>query len=313
MTEVKAVISRPGETPAGRISYQSSLTARYTVRSVLCALAALLPLAATAADPPPKTDKKAETAVEVPYRLTDTKHVLVRAKLNGKGPFNFILDTGAPAVFVTKAVAKKVGLEEDKKGWGTFDSFVIEGGLKVDKAQGRIEDLFQLEGMNGLGLAGVELHGVIGYNVLAKFRITYDFTGDKLAFVPLDFDPPEVKGIGKGGGQGGLEIMGTMMKTLAGFMGVKPTFEVTPGGFVGIEIEEKEKKLFVKTVLKGSPAEEAGVKVGDRLDSVKDTSLDKLTDVARTFGKAGVGDTVKLTVERGGEKKTLGIKLGGGM
>ena len=285
------------------------------MRPVLLALtAAVLPLTGYAADPPPKTDKKAETKAEVPYRLTDTKHVHVRAKLNGKGPFNFILDTGAPAVFVTKAVAKKVGLEEDKKGWGTFDSFVIEGGLKVDKAQARVEDLFQLEGMNGLGLAGVELHGVIGYNVLAKFRITYDFTGDKLAFVPLDFDPPEPKGLGgKGGGQGGLEVMGTVMKSLAGLMGVKPNFEVTPGGFVGIEIEEKEKKLFVKSVLKGSPAAEAGVKAGDKLDSVKDTSLDTLADVARTFGKAGVGDTVKLTVERGGEKKTLGIKLGGGL
>ena len=289
------------------------------MRSVLIALtAACLPLAGYAADPPPKADKpadkpKAETKFEVPYRLTDTKHVHVRAKLNGKGPFNFILDTGAPAVFVTKAVAKKVGLEEDKKGWGTFDSFVLEGGLKVEKAQGRVEDLFQLEGMNGLGLAGVELHGVIGYNMLAKFRITYDFTAEKLTFVPLDFDPPEVKGIGKGGGQGGLEIMGSVMKTLAGFMGVKPNFEVKPGGFVGIEIEEKEKKLFVKSVLKSSPADDAGLKAGDRLDSVKDTSLDSLSDVARVFGKASVGDTVKLTVERGGEKKTFGIKLGGGL
>jgi serine protease DegQ len=287
------------------------------VRPVLCALAALVPLAAFAADPPPKPDKKAEkaeTKVEVPYRLTDTKHVLVRAKLNGKGPFNFILDTGAPAVFVTKAIAKKISLEEDKKGWGHFDSFVLEGGLKVEKAQGRIEDLFQLEGMNGMGLAGVELHGVIGYNVLAKFRITYDFTADKLAFVPLDFDPPEVMPLGKGGGgQGGLDSMGGMMKMLAGMMGVKPNFEVRPGGFVGIEVEEKEKKLLVKTVLKGSPADDAGVKAGDRLDSVKDTSLDSLADVARAFGKANVGDTVKLTVERGGEKKTLGIKLGGGL
>ncbi len=285
------------------------------MRPVLLALAAAcLPLTGYAADPPPKADKpKAEAKAEVPYRLTDTKHVLVRAKLNGKGPFNFILDTGAPAVFVTKAVAKKVGLEEDKKGWGTFDSFVLEGGLKVDKAQGRIEDLFQLEGMNGLGLAGVELHGVIGYNVLAKYRITYDFTADKLTFVTLDFTPPAVEGIGKGGSGGGLDMMGTMMKTLAGMMGVKPNFEVKPGGFVGIEIEEKEKKLFVKTVLKGSPADEAGLKAGDRLDSVKDTAIDSLADVTRVFGKASVGDTVKLTVERGGDKKTYGIKLGGGL
>jgi hypothetical protein len=284
------------------------------VRPVLLALtAACLPLFGWAADPPKADKPKPDATAEVPYRLTDTKHVLVRAKLNGKGPFNFILDTGAPAVFVTKAVAKKVGLKEDDKGWGMFDTFVIEGGLKVDKAKGRVEDLFQLEGMNGLGLAGVELHGVIGYNVLAKFRITYDFTGDKLAFVPLAFDPPDPVGVGKGGGQGGLEVMGGMMKMLGGMMGVKPNFEVKPGGFVGMEIEEREKKLFAKTVLKGSPADEAGVKAGDRLDSVKDSSLESLADVARTFGKAGVGDTVKLTIERNGEKKTLGIKLGGGL
>lgn len=287
------------------------------MRPVLIALTvAAVPLAGWAADPPPKADKpKAETKVEVPYRLTDTKHVHVRAKLNGKGPFNFILDTGAPAVFVTKAVAKKVGLEEDKNGWGSFDSFVLEGGLKVDKAQGRIEDLFQLKGMNSMGLAGVELHGVIGYNVLAKYRITYDFTADKLAFVPLtDFDPPAVKAIGKGGGgQGGLGAIGPVMEMLASFSGVKPNFEVKPGGFVGLELEEKEKKVFARAVLKGSPADEAGVKAGDRLDSVKDSSIDGMADFARLFGKAGVGDTVKLTVERGGEMKTLPIKLGGGL
>ena len=30
--------------------------------------------------------------------MTTFQHVLVRAKINGKGPFNFILDTGAPAL-----------------------------------------------------------------------------------------------------------------------------------------------------------------------------------------------------------------------
>ena len=48
--------------------------------------------AARGADEP----KKAPEQFEVPYRLTIPKHILVRAKINGKGPFNFILDTGAP-------------------------------------------------------------------------------------------------------------------------------------------------------------------------------------------------------------------------
>src|SRR5438067_12871518 len=116
----------------------------------------LVPLSLHAADEPAKA--KAET-YQVPFRLTDTKHVLIRAKINGKGPFNFILDTGAPALFVSTAAAKKLGVTPDARGWGTFDRFEIEGGVVLTKARGRIEDPFQLEGMNGRGLAGAELHG----------------------------------------------------------------------------------------------------------------------------------------------------------
>jgi hypothetical protein len=280
------------------------------VRLLTClTLAAFAPLA-TAADPPDK--KPAEQTFEVPYRLTDTKHVLVRLKLNGKGPFNFILDTGAPAVFVSKPVAEKVGLTADKKGWGEFDRFEIEGGLKVDKVRGRVEDLFQLEGMNGLGLAGVELHGVVGYNLLARFRITYDFTADKLAFVPLAFDPPDPKGIGKGG-QGGLEMTGTIIKMLAGFMNVKPNFEVKPAGFLGIELEETADGLAVKAVLKGGPADEAGIRTGDKLVSVKSADVDKASDLKRAVAKAAVGDKLSVTVSRGGEKVTVSIVLGKGL
>ena len=50
----------------------------------------------------------------------------------------------------------------------------------MEKVKARVEDLVQIDGMNAMGLAGVELHGVIGYNVLARFRIEYDFTADKL-------------------------------------------------------------------------------------------------------------------------------------
>src|SRR3954452_16937949 len=157
-------------------------------RFVMAACCGLLPALARADDP-----KTAEKPVNyaIPYKLTDTKHVLVRAKINGKGPFNMILDTGAPAVFITKPLAKKTGIAIDDKGWGDLTSFEIEGGLKVAKVRTRVEDLIQIDGMNSMGLAGVELHGVVGYNVLAKYRVEYDFTADKLGFTPLPkFEPP---------------------------------------------------------------------------------------------------------------------------
>jgi hypothetical protein len=101
-----------------------------------------------------RADDAVKTTVksyEVPYRLTVPKHVLVRAKINGKGPFNFILDTGAPALFLATKVARKLGVESDSRGWGVIDRFEIEGGVVLKKVKGRIEDPFQIEGMNGLG------------------------------------------------------------------------------------------------------------------------------------------------------------------
>ena len=118
------------------------------VRPALAALV-LLCLAALLADEPKK-----QAVVEVPYRLTDTNHLCVRVKVNGKGPFNLIVDTGALTLYLTKAVATKAGLKPEKTGWATCDRFELEGGLKIDKVRARIEDVPQIEGMNALARPG---------------------------------------------------------------------------------------------------------------------------------------------------------------
>ena len=281
---------------------------------------------------PPKADrvekadkvKAAEEEYAVPYRLTDTKHVLVRVKLNGKGPFNLILDTGAPAVFITKKSAQRAGLDTDDNGWAATDTFELEGGLTVPSAKVRVADLFQLEGMNGMGLAGVELHGVVGYNVLAKYRITYDFTGDKLTFVALDYTPPAVSARGKENSQGSLDMLGPLMKTLAGFMGIKPNFAVEPRGFLGVELADVDGKLTVKNVVKGSPADAAGLKTGDlvtgtskvltgkgRTPSVND--LDRLKAFGRWVEPMRAGQKAIIRVERGDKTETITVEFGKGL
>jgi serine protease DegQ len=273
----------------------------------------LLPLFALRADDKPdKKDDKPAAKVEVPYRLTDTKHLLVRAKLNGKGPFNLIVDTGAPAVFITKAVAKKARLELDAKEWGNLDSFELEGGLKVDKVRARVEDLVQIDGMNSMGLAGVELHGVIGYQVLARFRIDYDLTRDRLVFEPLTFDPPALVPLGGKGG-GDIQSMGPLVKMMAAFLGIKPNFDVVPRGFTGIEYEAKDGKVTVKAVLPGSPAEKAGLKAGDVITNVKAIAIDSEKDLTRALAKAGVGTKWRFTVTRGAKEEEVVVELGKGL
>ena len=56
---------------------------------------------------PPPRDPQIGQSFRVPYRLTDTNHFLVRVRINGKGPFNFLVDSGAPALFIATETAKK--------------------------------------------------------------------------------------------------------------------------------------------------------------------------------------------------------------
>jgi hypothetical protein len=277
------------------------------MRYLLCAVTvALLIVPLRAEEPQP---------VAVPYKLTDTKHIMVRIKLNGKGPFNFIVDTGAPALFVATAVAKKAGVEPEKDGWAKFDKVELEGGLVLDKVAARIEDPFQLKGMNGMGLAGVELHGMMGYTVLAKFKIQYDLTSDKLLFTPLKFDPPPPVSLrdDKGGSLSGLELIGDILKFASKLLGFEGPPQRKPRGFLGLDLDRTDGHLLVKSVLEGSPAAKAGLKAGDQLKRFGSDDVDTVGEVTRRAAKKQPGDEVTLTIERDGMEQKLTLKLGRGL
>jgi hypothetical protein len=278
------------------------------MRAVYCAASVFLLAMPVWAD-----DKPVAKSYSIPYKLTFTNHVMVRAKINGKGPFNFIVDTGAPALFVATKVAEKVGTKPDKGGWGTFDKFELEGGLVIEKAKGKIDDPFQLEGMNGMGLAGVELHGMIGYNVLAKYKITYDFTSDKLLLTELlGFDPGKVPSFGGGGGQGGLEIIGKLMKLLGPLLGLEMPV-AKPRGYLGIELDETKDGVTIKNVLPSTPAEEAGLKAGDKLLKVSKDKIDRIEAVMKSAAKSVSGKDLVLTIERDGVEKKIIVTLSKGL
>jgi hypothetical protein len=262
----------------------------------------------------PEAGKAKARSYEVPYRLTIPKHVLVRAKINGKGPFNFILDTGAPALFVAVPVCEKLGIKPDRNGWGTFDRFEIEGGVVLTKARGRVETPSQLEGMNGMGLAGAEVHGMIGYNILAQYRMTIDFTRDKMTWTPLDYKPVAPSGMGAraGGGAGGLEVMGSILKMLGGFLGRKASPDVIIPGFLGITLVDGGESPTVRAVLENGPAGKAGLRVGDRVTKFRGRTVTNTEDVLRFAHKVRPGEPVTLTVLRGKDTRVLEFLMGEG-
>jgi len=280
------------------------------------AVVALLGVVAPAAAAPVTVGKDANTTrYEIPYKTTIPKHIVVRAKINGKGPFNFILDTGAPALFVATEVGKKVGAKTNANGWATFDRFEIEGGLVIPNTKARIETPFQLEGMNGLGLAGVEIHGLIGYSILAQYRMEIDFTHHKMVWTPLDYKLEVDFGKGPRGNNipGGLEIMGSLMKGVGGFLNVKPAPDVTLSGFFGMTLVEGDNGPVVESVLEKGPAGLAGIKKGDILTKAAGRTVSNVIDVVRRASSLTRGTSIKLTLKRGNETKDVTIKMSEGI
>ena len=62
-----------------------------------------------------------------------------------------------PALFLSTEAAAKVGLKPSKDDfWTKVGRLDFEGGPKLEDMKGRIEDIYQLVGMNALGLAGAK-------------------------------------------------------------------------------------------------------------------------------------------------------------
>src|SRR5438309_122413 len=57
-----------------------------------------------------KKDRAATKPVVVPFELLKSGHMAVNVKINGKGPFKLIFDTGAPITLVNNKLAKESGL-----------------------------------------------------------------------------------------------------------------------------------------------------------------------------------------------------------
>jgi hypothetical protein len=292
------------------------LTRMWKSRSALGALTVLLVPFLCALRQPPPGDEAETRSYQVPYRMSETMHLIVRAKFNGKGPFHFIVDTGAPALFVTTEVATRVGVDVPRDGWATFDRMEIEGGAVLRGVKGRVEDIFQLRGMNGLGLAGVKLDGVIGYNVLARYRLRFDLSRPTMTWTELDFVPALPPRLLGGENQASappeLTAMGGLMQLAGSLLGRSPNETPTPRGFLGLTLADLPDRAEVTSVLPDSPAARAGLRPGDLIVKFGDHSVRSAEDVLARAAGIGPGEAIAIAVERDGEQSELWAETGEG-
>ncbi len=79
--------------------------------------------------------------------------------------------------------------------------------------------------------------------------------------------------------------------------------------WLGVTVNEAGDGVTVVRVSANSPAEAAGVQVGDVILAVNDTSVDTLADLQAIIEAAAPGDVVSLTIERGAEQISVDATL----
>ena len=272
--------------------------------------------------PPEKHIPQLGKQFQVPYQLTDTNHFLVRARINGKGPFNFLVDSGAPALFIATETAKKIGIKPNQSEfWTPIDRLDLEGGAYLIGIKARVDDPFQLVGMNALGLPGTSIDGILGFTILARFRLEIDLTRDRMVWTRLDHEPPDVvvpkpKVGEQGGAPMGIQAMsalGPLAKGLAFLMGKQPAVDHQPRGFLGLEWSEKDnagrKVVFIVAVLDGSPAARSGIRPGDQIVRLNDHDIGSLKDAQTALANIHTGEQIALIVDRGPSSPNRVLRL----
>ncbi len=220
-----------------------------------------------------KDDKDAE-AIVIPFArsLTNPKHLMVETHVNGKGPYRFLFDTGAPGT----VVGPQVGLRGPEV---VLDTVQI-GALKVEKSPAFVQKVPAFESMAG----------IIGFPLIARYVTTFDFPGQRLVLRPGTYTPPQVpKSIVDGkpgpgtpeptGGQWGLKVE-------------KDAGDVKPG-------------IPVTALTPDGAAAQAGIKAGDRLLLVDDSWIESESDFRWASNRARPGIEVLVIVERDGKLLTL--------
>ncbi len=269
------------------------------MRSLLLSLALLgLMLTAARADDQPKVKP-----VVVPFELLPSGHMTVMVKVNGKGPYRLIFDTGAPITLLNNKVAKDAGL---LKGVVTspFTMFGSQGEVKVkeldvggQKAAKLTAVVMDHPTIEAISKAFGPIEGIVGFPFFARFKTTLDYQAKTMTFVPSGFEPPDV-----------MKALETAIIVAVMSKEAKVLAPAGHWGMVARESGDDEPGVTIKAVLAGSPAAAAGLKVGDRVLTLDKRWTDTLTDLYTAAGHVKPGTTVPVTIRRAGKEMTLKVK-----
>ena len=249
---------------------------------------------------------QAPASTVVPFEIIGSKHMAVQIKINGKGPYRVIFDTGAPISLVSSKIATESGLIKKQATAGFMG---MGGTTKINDFQfGEVKAkdiqviVMDHPTVKAIGEVVGPIEGLIGFPFFAKFHTSINYQTKTLTMVPTSYDPGDVLG----------GLMATMMsnnKNKKIYLSPMTTWGLS----VGKEASDEEAGIEVVHVFPKSLAEAAGLKPGDRLLTLDGTWTETLDDCYRAVSQIKPGRTVKVTIRREGEEKTLSVTTKAGM
>jgi hypothetical protein len=256
-------------------------------------------------------EKPAIKPIVVPFETLKSGHMAVKIKVNGKGPYRVIFDTGAPVHLLNNKLAKEAGLLEGvEKSTLPFVGTIAEvkvkelqvGSAKAESQPVLVMDHPLVELMSKkLG----PLYGIVGYPFFARYRTTIDYQTETLTLTPNGYKPANM-----------LNSMQSMMMQLmkAGNQSAKVLAPAAQWGLAARKkADDDEAGVDVQTVWAGSAAAESGLKAGDRLLTIDGRWTDSLADLYEIASHLKPGATVSMRIRRAGNEMELKITLRAGL
>ncbi|AMV40816.1 PDZ domain-containing protein [Planctomyces sp. SH-PL62] len=250
----------------------------------------------------PGADAKEAATARARFTMLPSNHMVLRAMLNGKGPYRLIFDLGAPITLLSNKAAETSGTVDanapksflfSMRGEAVVAKLQV-GGLTAEKLPVVVFDHPALGVLSDV--LGEPIDGIIGFTFFARYRTTIDYQKDEMTFTPVDF---EIR-----------DLMKDLPDRIAGPKIARKRV-LAPGGLWGLRLGAAEADgngVRIASVVPDSPAALAGLAAGDVLTAVDDRWTATVHDVYAAAASVEPGREAPVAVRRDGQEHVLTVR-----
>jgi hypothetical protein len=238
--------------------------------------------------------------VVVPFEMLPTNHMMVRARINGEGPYRLIFDLGAPITLLSNRASEAAGVvKPDAPRWFLLG---MRGEAEIDRLQAgdlTVTKLpvivFDHPVLQALGeLVGRRIDGIVGFTLFARYRTTIDYQAHQMTFEPVDY-----------------QIRDLLKELPDRMLGPKVARHrvLAAAGLWGIQLGEPTGGLDapgvpVTAVEEGSPAAQGGLRPGDVITTLDGRWTASIADVFAAAADVEPGRAAAVVILRDGQEMT---------